>query len=105
MIFRPYYYYDTGCAAYLLGCGSVGECAVIDAQARDIDAYIEFAAAKGMRITQVIDTHVHADHRSGGRELALKVGAPYGLYESAEIAFPFEPLHDGEEVTLGNTRL
>ena len=34
MIFRPYYYYDTGCAAYLFGCGTVGRCAVVDAQER-----------------------------------------------------------------------
>ena len=105
MIFRPYYYYDTGCAAYLFGCGSLGKCAVVDAQARDIDAYIEFAAAKDMRITHVIDTHVHADHRSGGQALAEKVGAPYALHESAEVAFPFEPLRDGQEIELGNTRV
>ena len=67
MIFRPYYYFDTGCAAYLFGCGSEGKCAVVDPQERDVDAYVDFAAAKGMRITHVIDTHVHADHLSGGR--------------------------------------
>jgi hydroxyacylglutathione hydrolase len=105
MIFRPYYYYDTGCAAYLFGCGSLGKCAVVDAQAGDIDAYIAFAAAKGMRITHVIDTHVHADHRSGGRVLAEKVGAPYELYASADVSFRFEPLHDGQEIELGNTRI
>ena len=105
MIFRPYYYYDTGCAAYLFGCGTLGQCTVVDAQARDIDAYIEFAAAKGMRITHVIDTHIHADHRSGGKALAEKVGAPYALHESAEVAFPFEPLRDGQEIDFGNTRV
>ena len=66
MIFRPFYYFDTGCAAYLFGCGTLGKCAVVDPQSRDVAAYLEFAAAKGMRITHVIDTHVHADHRSGG---------------------------------------
>ena len=103
MIFRPYYYYDTGCAAYLFGCGTVGRCAVVDAQERDIDAYVEFAAAKGMRITHVIDTHVHADHVSGGRLLADRVGATYALHESAEVRFPFERLRDGDVLELGNT--
>jgi len=64
-----------------------------------------FAASKGMRITHVIDTHVHADHRSGGVALAKKVGASYCLHESADVAFPFEPLRDGQEVELGNTRV
>ena len=105
MIFKPYYYFDTGCAAYLFGCGSLGKCAVVDAHECDLDAYAEFAASKGMRITHVIDTHVHADHRSGGRALARKVAAAYCLHESADVAFPFEPLRDGQEVELGNTRV
>ena len=63
MIFRPYYYFDLGCAAYLFGCGTLGRCAVVDPRADDVDAYPAFAASKGMRITHVVDTHVHADHR------------------------------------------
>jgi glyoxylase-like metal-dependent hydrolase (beta-lactamase superfamily II) len=105
MIFKPYYYFETGCAAYLFGCGSLGKCAVVDAHERDIDAYGEFAASKDMRITHVIDTHVHADHRSGGPALARKVGAEYCLYESANVAIPFAPLKDGQEIELGNTRV
>ncbi|MFW6066921.1 MAG: MBL fold metallo-hydrolase [Myxococcota bacterium] len=105
MIFRPYYYFETGCAAYLLGCGGQGKCAVVDAHEEDVDAYAAFAAQKGMRITHVIDTHVHADHRSGGPALARKVGAAYCLHESADVALPFEPLRDGQEIELGNTRM
>jgi glyoxylase-like metal-dependent hydrolase (beta-lactamase superfamily II) len=105
MIFKPFYYFDTGCAAYLLGCGTLGKCAVVDPQARDVGSYIEFAEAKGMRITHVIDTHVHADHRSGGFELARRVDARYCLHEAADINVPFTALHDTEEIELGNTRV
>ncbi|MFZ5891204.1 MAG: MBL fold metallo-hydrolase [Myxococcota bacterium] len=105
MIFKPYYYFETGCAAYLFGCGSLAKCAVVDAHEEDIEDYISFAESKAMRITHVIDTHVHADHRSGGPGLANKVGAAYCLHESADVAFPFEPLRDGQEVELGNTRI
>ena len=105
MIFKPYYYFETGCAAYLFGCGSLAKCAVVDAHEEDVDAYMSFAASKGMRITHVIDTHVHADHRSGGPRLAKKAGAAYCLHEAADVAFPFEPLRDGQEVELGNTRV
>ena len=41
MIFKPYYYFDTGCAAYLFGCGSLAKCAVVDAPL--------LTAAKGIR--------------------------------------------------------
>jgi hydroxyacylglutathione hydrolase len=104
MIFRPYYDFETGCAAYLFGCGGLGKCAVVDAHEEDVDAYIAFAASKGMRITHVIDTHVHADHRSGGPRLANRVGAQCCLHESAKVALTFEPLQDGQEIELGNTR-
>lgn len=105
MIFKPYYYFETGCAAYVLGCGGLGKCAVVDAHEQDIDAYTAFAEAKGMRITHVIDTHIHADHSSGGAALAKKVGAAYCLHESADVELSFAPLTDGRELELGNTRI
>jgi hydroxyacylglutathione hydrolase len=105
MIFRPFYYFDTGCASYIFGCATLGKCAVVDPQARDVDTYIEFAAAQGMRITHAIDTHVHADHRSGGADIAHRTGALYCLHESAELSVPFTALREGEEIDLGNTRV
>jgi glyoxylase-like metal-dependent hydrolase (beta-lactamase superfamily II) len=105
VIFRPFYYYDLGCASYVLGCGTLGTCAVVDPRADDVDAYVAFARTKSMQITQVIDTHVHADHRSGGVELARQTGAAYRLHESADVNVPFTPIRDGQEIELGNTRV
>ena len=105
MILRPYYYDDHGCAACVFGCGTLGQCAVVDPRIEDLEAYASFASTKAMRITHVIDTHVHADHRSGGRELAQRVGARYCLHEAAEVALSFTPLRDGDEVELGNTHI
>ncbi|MGH9255683.1 MAG: MBL fold metallo-hydrolase [Vicinamibacterales bacterium] len=104
-MFRPFYYHDIGCAAYVLGCGTLGKCAVVDPRMDDVEAYRTFAAAKHMQITHVIDTHVHADHRSGGFELARRTGATYCLHELADVSVPFAPLRDQEEVELGNTRV
>ena len=103
MIFRPFYRYETGCAAYVFGCGGQGICCVVDPHEADFDAYIEFAKAKAMRIAYVFETHVHADHRSGGRALAEKTGAKYALHRNADVAFPFESLDDGQVIELGNT--
>jgi glyoxylase-like metal-dependent hydrolase (beta-lactamase superfamily II) len=105
MIFRPFYYYDLGCAAYLLGCGTIGTCAVVDPRADDVDAYLAFADAKKMRITQVIDTHVHADHRSGGVDLVHRTAAEYRLHHDADADVAFNPMRDSEEIVLGNTRV
>jgi hydroxyacylglutathione hydrolase len=105
VIFRPFFDFEHGCAAYLFGCGSLGACAVVDARETEIDEYVAFAQAKGMRITHVIDTHIHADHRSGGPELADRAGAPYCLHRSASVRRPFTPLEDDQEIVLGNTRV
>jgi hydroxyacylglutathione hydrolase len=90
VIFRPFYYYDLGCASYLLGCGTVGTCAGVDPRADDVDSYVAFAEAKKMRIAQVIDTHVHADHRSGGVTLATR-GSQWKTVEHDGIRAPLEP--------------
>ena len=78
---------------------------MVDGRADDVDAYIAFAASKSLRLTHVIDTHVHADHRSGGPELARRTGAHYCVHESADVTFPFAALHDADEIALGNTRV
>ena len=103
MFFRPFYRFETGCAAYVLGCGGKGLACVVDPHEADVDAYVEFAASKGMRITHVFDTHVHADHRSGARRLVERTGATYCLHRSANVTFPFEPVDDGDVIELGNT--
>jgi hydroxyacylglutathione hydrolase len=103
VIFRPFYRFETGCAAYLFGCGSKGLACVVDAAEQDVAAYVEFAAAKGMRISHVFETHVHADHRSGGHALAARTGAQRCLHRSADVEFAFTPVDDGDVIELGNT--
>ena len=77
----------------------------MDPQANDIDTYIEFAKAKGMEIKYIVDTHVQADHVSGGRTLAQLTGADYCLHESADVAFEVTPLTDHQELDLGNVSI
>jgi hydroxyacylglutathione hydrolase len=72
MIFRQVINEDLGCASYLLGDG--GEAVVVDPRL-DIDVYLEAAAEASLRITAVLDTHIHADHVSGRERLAAVTGA------------------------------
>ena len=90
--------------SYFLGCGSLGKSIAVDVVAGDEEWYIEEAKKAAVTITHVIDTHVHADHYSGGRKLAHMVGAHYCLHESdaAFVKFPFTPLHDGDIIEIGN---
>jgi glyoxylase-like metal-dependent hydrolase (beta-lactamase superfamily II) len=67
MIFKPFYRYETGCASYLLGCGTLGKRAGVDPLEGFIDEYVTFAADKGVQITRVLEMHVHADHSNQRR--------------------------------------
>jgi hydroxyacylglutathione hydrolase len=70
-----------------------------------IEPYLRVSDETGMRIRYVIDTHVHADHVSGGRRLAEVTGADYVLHECAGARFKFRGVKDNEELDLGNVRL
>jgi hydroxyacylglutathione hydrolase len=105
MILRRFLVNETGCASYLFGCTSSGEVGVVDPHAELVGDYIEAAESVAARITQVFDTHVHADHPSGALSLAEQTGAHVRLPEGAPVEFDFEPLGDDEEVVLGNTRV
>jgi len=67
--------------AYLIGCQKTGEAIVFDPM-RDVDRYLRAAAAEGLRLVAVAETHIHADFLSGARELAERAGVT--VYASAE---------------------
>ena len=93
--------------SYFFGCGTKGKSMAVDVVAGDEEWYIEEAKKAGVSIDFVIDSHVHADHYSGGRRLAQMVGAPYCLHESdkGRVKFDFEPLKDGQMLNLGNVNV
>src|SRR5215470_14790408 len=72
MYFKQFYLGCLAHASYLIGAG--GEAAVVDPQ-RDVDQYIEEAAAQNLKIKYIIETHLHADFVSGHRELAARTEA------------------------------
>lgn len=103
MIFRQFLHTTPIGASYQFGCGGQGQCVVVD-PIEDIAAYLETSRVTGMRIMHVIDSHVHADHRSGGRALAEASGATYRVHESVDVAQE-TGLKDGQELTIGNVRI
>lgn len=106
MFFRQYYLGCLSHASYLVGDPSTGSAVVIDPQ-RDIAQYLDDAAANGLRIEKVIETHFHADFLSGHLELAEATGAAicYGEAAAGRAEFPIELLADGQRIPLGEVTL
>ena len=102
MYFRQFYLACLAHASYLIG--SRGEAAVVDPQ-RDVDDYINEAAAQGLKIKYVIETHLHADFVSGHRELAARTGAEIVFGAQAEATFPHRAVSEGDEIAIGKVVL
>ena len=104
MFFRQY---SLGCLSlfsYLIGDETTGRAVVVDPQ-RDVSQYLEDAAARGLRIERVIETHFHADFLSGHLELAAATGAVISYGEAAKTEFAIDPLADGQRLSLGEVTL
>ena len=112
MILERFYEDKIAQATFLVGCPTAGEAIVIDPN-RDVEAYMRAAAASGLRITGVTETHIHADFVSGSRDLAHRTGARLFVSDAGgeewRYAFADEPnvtlLQDGSELRAGSVRL
>lgn len=95
---------ESATLSYFFGCVGKGRAVAVDVVAGDEDWFIAEAEKAGVTIAYVIDTHVHADHYSGGPELARRIGAPYYVHESNRglLEFEFAPLADGQRLEVGN---
>lgn len=102
MIFRQILHPATGCASYVFGCTGKAKLAVVDPHIEHIADYLTISKQANSPIVAIFETHVQADHLSGAQQLAAQTTAPIYLHESAEVAFDFIPLKDGDVVELGN---
>ena len=93
-----------GCLSYMVV--SDGEAAIIDA-VRFTDVFTKFAEEKNVKIKHIFDTHLHADHISGGRQIAEATGATYYLppKDAEEVVFKYTPLEDGLIVKVGASEI
>jgi glyoxylase-like metal-dependent hydrolase (beta-lactamase superfamily II)/rhodanese-related sulfurtransferase len=94
-----------GCLSYLVASD---DAAVAVDPAPDPAPYLAAATSLGARIGHVVDTHVHADHLSGARELAARAAATLHLSQAAlarGLTYPVVPLADGDHIDAGRARL
>jgi hydroxyacylglutathione hydrolase len=80
-----------------------GLAAVVDPR-RDVDVYLDAARDADLRITHVVETHLHNDYVSGARELAMLTGATHVIGAGAGLAYDHRPIRDGESFEIGSLR-
>jgi hydroxyacylglutathione hydrolase len=102
--FVQYYLECLSQASYLIGDETTGVAAVVDPR-RDVQEYLDDAAAAGLRIDYVIETHLHADFLSGHLELAEATGATVIYGAAADVHFAHRKVSDGERIELGGVVL
>jgi hydroxyacylglutathione hydrolase len=99
-------------ASYLIACGKCHAAIVID-PLRDTEQYVRAAAAEGVAITHVTETHIHADFVSGARDLARGTGATLLLSDEGDADWKYayatadgaRLVKDGDTVMIGNVRV
>ncbi len=91
-----------GCLSYLIG--SQGRALVIDPSVEP-KVYLALAEERGWRITQVLDTHIHADHLSRARLLVQETQAEYLLPRQNRVHFKYSALDDGDVIWVGEATL
>lgn len=104
MIFKQYYLGCLSQASYLIGDEVTRTAVVVDPR-RDVEEYLEDAAAAGLRIAHVILTHFHADFVAGHLELREQMGARIHLGARATAEYEFSPLAEGDALEFGQVRL
>ena len=91
-----------GDRSYLVDDGEV--CVVVDPQ-RDIDRVLDLVLGRGLRVTHVVETHVHNDYVTGGLELARRAEAAYVMPAESGAEFDHVAVADGDVVATGSLRL
>ncbi len=86
-----------GCLSYVVAAGD--EAFVVDPSV-EVGVYTQLSSLRGWRITRVFDTHLHADHVSGARELSAQTGASLHLNPADPFEFDYLPLSDGDSFAL-----
>jgi glyoxylase-like metal-dependent hydrolase (beta-lactamase superfamily II) len=88
-----------GCLSYLIGAG--GEAIVVD-PGRHTAQYVAEAERRGLKITHIVDTHLHADHVSGAPELGQATGAAYHLHDADNTGAALATTVTPSAIHLGN---
>jgi glyoxylase-like metal-dependent hydrolase (beta-lactamase superfamily II) len=94
-----------GCLGYVVADPETRLAAIVDPEEEMVEAMLDYVFRHGLRIAYVIDTHTHADHVSGARDLKCKTIAKLVMHEEAPSSAVDIRVEDGDQLALGGLSL
>ena len=92
---------ERGCLGYVVADPETRLAAIVDPEAEMVESMLGFVFEHSLRLAYVIDTHTHADHVSGARELKAKTTAKIVMHEKAPASCVDIRVEDGDRLQLG----
>lgn len=105
MYFKQVIREDLGCAAYIVGPTVEGTAVVIDPRVDMVSEVRSLLDQQGLRLTKIIETHLHADHVSGRGHLAQSADVLSYIHEAANVGYQHEDLKAGMQLSMGEVML
>jgi glyoxylase-like metal-dependent hydrolase (beta-lactamase superfamily II) len=93
---------ERGCLGYLIADPETRQAALVDPESEMVDAMLDSVFEHGLKVVYVIDTHTHADHFSGGREVKAKTIAKLVMHREAPAGCVDIRVEDGDRLYLGD---
>ena len=101
MIFRQLFDEATWTYTYIVADEATKEALIIDAVLEKVERDVALLNELGLTLKYAVETHVHADHITGGGHLASRTGCKTGVAASENVACADMHLNDGDVLTLG----
>lgn len=96
---------ERGCLGYLVADREAGRAALVDPEMEMVESMLDSVFGHGLKVVYVIDTHTHADHFSGAREIRAKTIAKLVMHEEAPASRVDVRVEDGDRLYLGDLPL
>jgi glyoxylase-like metal-dependent hydrolase (beta-lactamase superfamily II) len=93
---------ERGCLGYVVADEETRRAAIVDPEVEMVEPMLDFVFERGLKPSYIIDTHTHADHMSGARELKAKTVAKVVMHENAPSSAVDLRLEDGDRLWLSD---
>jgi sulfur dioxygenase len=105
MIFNQFFDKTSSTYTYLLSSGKGREALIIDPVLNNTNDYILFLKKLDLKLVKVIDTHIHADHVSGLKELKQQTDCAILMGEKSLSEVVTIKVKDNEKIKIENIEL